>query len=87
MKETFVLGVTGVIGSGKSTACRILSEQLGFYWIEADAIVHELYKVGEPGYKKIREYFGDPFVGKYGVNRGRLRRFALQNPQKLWILQ
>lgn len=86
MNETFVLGVTGVIGSGKSTVCRMLSEQFGFYWIEADAVVHDLYRIGQPGYQKIKEYFGEVFVGKYGVNRGRLRRFVLKSPQKLWIL-
>jgi dephospho-CoA kinase len=84
--NTFIVGVTGVIGSGKSMLCNFLAEQYGFHWIHADAITHELYKPEQPGYRKIKEYFGDQFVGKRGVHRGRLRRFILKSPQKLWIL-
>ena len=39
----FVLGVTGGVGSGKSTVARIL-EQRGAHVLDADAIVHELYR-------------------------------------------
>ncbi|MBI2638444.1 dephospho-CoA kinase [Candidatus Peregrinibacteria bacterium] len=81
-----IIGVTGVIGSGKSAVCRILEEKFGFYWIDADKVVHELYLPGRPGYQKIKDYFGAQFVGKKGVHRGRLRRFLLKTPQKLWIL-
>ncbi len=81
-----IIGVTGVIGSGKSTVCRILEKKFGFHWIDADKVVHELYQPGRPGYQKIKDYFGVQFVGKKGVHRGRLRRFILKTPQKLWIL-
>lgn len=84
--KSFIIGVTGVIGSGKSTLCKFLADNYGFYWIHADAITHELYKPGAAGYRKIKEYFGNQFAGKHGVNRGRLRRFILKSPQKLWIL-
>lgn len=82
----FVLGVTGVIGSGKSTLCKFLQDKYGFYWIEADKIVRELYKADQPGYKKIREYFGEQFVGQKEVYRGKLRRLVLKNQHKFWIL-
>lgn len=85
-RDTFIVGVTGVIGSGKSMLCKFLAEKYGFHWIHADAITHELYKPEQSGYRKIKEYFGDQFVGKVGVHRGRLRRFILKSPQKLWIL-
>lgn len=81
-----IIGVTGVIGSGKSTVCRYLQEHCGFHWINADEITHDLYKIGQPGYKKIREYFGQQFVGLREVHRGRLRRLVLKSQQKLWIL-
>jgi dephospho-CoA kinase len=85
-KKSFIIGVTGVIGAGKSKVCRFLQRKYGFYWIDADAIVHELYRAGMPGYRRIKEYFGDFFAGKKEVNRGRLRKFILKSPQKLWIL-
>lgn len=85
-KFPFILGVAGVIGSGKSTLCKFLQDKYGFYWIEADEIVHELYKAGQPGYKKIKGYFGEQFVDPREVYRGRLRRLVLKNQHKFWIL-
>lgn len=81
-----VVGVTGVIGSGKSTFCRFLKSKFGFKYIDADKIVHSLYKVGKPGYKKIEKYFGSRFVGKSGVDRESLRKFLLKNPQKFRLI-
>lgn len=86
MQPSFILGVTGVIGSGKSTLCKFLQEHHGFHWISADTVVHDLYRAGEPGYRKIKEYFGEQFVGQDQVHRGRLRRLVLHKPEKLWIL-
>lgn len=86
MKKTFILGVTGFIGSGKSTLCRFLHEKYGFNWINADSLVHELYGFGMPGYKKIKKYFGDNFVGKTGVKREILRDFVSKNPKKILLL-
>lgn len=84
--KPFILGVTGVIGSGKSTVCRFLNEKFGFHFIEADQITRELYQFGQPGYKKIKDYFGDQFVGAKEVHRGRLRLLVTKSPQKIWIL-
>lgn len=81
-----VIGVTGVMGSGKSLLCRFLRDEYGFHWIETDKIVHELYQVGHLGYQKIKEYFGSQFVGPKEVYRGRLRQFIMKSSQKLWIL-
>ena len=84
--KPWVLGVTGAAGAGKSTFCHFLEKECGFVWISAVDIVHELYKPGQGGYKRIKEYFGSQFVGKFGVHRGRLRRFVLKTPEKIWIL-
>ena len=86
MSKPFVLGVTGVIASGKSTVCELLKVLYGFEVIDADAIVHELYKAGGSGYEKIRERFGEQFVNESEVLRGRLRQLVFKNHQKLWIL-
>ncbi|MBI5413348.1 dephospho-CoA kinase [Candidatus Peregrinibacteria bacterium] len=84
--KPLVLGVTGVVASGKSVFCEFLEEQLGFNWINADKLVHELYLAGNEGYKKIKEYFGGKFVGEKEVNRTLLREFVLKNPEKLRTL-
>ena len=44
---TRILGLTGGIGTGKSTVARLLAA-LGARVIDADAIVHELQATGMP---------------------------------------
>lgn len=84
--KIFILGVTGVTGSGKSEFCRFLRRQFGFYWIPADKIVHNLYFAGKEGYKRIKKHFGEKFIGKKCVDRNKLREFILKNPAKLKLL-
>ncbi|MFP6563618.1 MAG: dephospho-CoA kinase [Myxococcota bacterium] len=62
---TTVLGLTGGIGSGKSTVSRLLADR-GAVVIDADAIVHELQRAGEPVFEAIVEHFGDEVVGPDG---------------------
>jgi dephospho-CoA kinase len=54
---TCIVGLTGGIGSGKSTVTRILAE-LGATTIDADAIVHELQAPGQPMLKALADAFG-----------------------------
>lgn len=86
MKKAFILGVTGVIGSGKTTFCRFLKKFFGFYYIDADSVVHSLYWAGRPGYRKIKDCFGNYFVGRQSIHRGRLRKFLLAHPSKFWTI-
>lgn len=58
---TFVLGLSGGIGSGKSTVTRILAE-LGATTIDADAIVHELQAPGQPMLAEIAAAFGEAVI-------------------------
>lgn len=84
--RTFTVGVTGVIASGKSVFCKFLKEKFGFHWINADKLVHELYKAGNAGYLMIKKHFGKRFVRKKEVNRVLLRKFVFKNPEKLRTL-
>ncbi|TMA36605.1 MAG: dephospho-CoA kinase [Deltaproteobacteria bacterium] len=52
-----VIGLTGGVGSGKSTVARMLRE-LGATVIDADAIVHELQAPGMPMVAELAEAFG-----------------------------
>ena len=52
-----MIGLTGGVGSGKSTVARMLRE-LGATVIDADAIVHELQAPGMPMVAELAEAFG-----------------------------
>ena len=52
-----VIGITGGIGSGKSTAAEYLLDQ-GFVSIDADQIGRDLTAEGQPLLEKIEEQFG-----------------------------
>lgn len=74
-----IFGICGKIASGKSEVMKILKKE-GFYCIDADKIVHDLYKSGAVGAKKIAAYFGKKFLNKDGsVNRSKLRQEVLNN--------
>ncbi len=63
--KTFVLGVTGAFGSGKSTAARWLCGTNGLL-IDADAIGHALLEPGSPAYAKVVAAFGTADRGRLG---------------------
>ena len=50
----FIIGLTGGISSGKSTAAKILKE-LGLKIIDLDQITHDIMKIGELGYIEIKK--------------------------------
>jgi len=84
----YIVGVSGYLGSGKSTALSFLSKH-GFFCIDADKIVHELYEPGKDGWRKIKDFFGEEFLikGEGGVNRLKLGRAVFNNAPKLRILE
>ena len=69
---TIVVGLSGGIGSGKSTVSKML-EKLGATLIDADAIVHEVQSPGTPVLQEIAAEFGPGVID----DRGALDREAL----------
>lgn len=70
------VGLTGGLGSGKSTVASILRE-LGAQLIEADALGRELMQPGQPVYAEIVRAFGPQVVAADGrLNRPRLAQLA-----------
>ena len=63
---TVVIGLTGGIGSGKSTVARVLREQ-GATVIDADAIVHELQEPGMPMVAELARAFGPGILDASGA--------------------
>lgn len=63
---TFILGLSGGIGSGKSTVTRIL-EELGAVTIDADAIVHAQQAPGQPMLAELARAFGPSVLAADGA--------------------
>jgi dephospho-CoA kinase len=73
------VGLTGGLGSGKSTVAAILRE-LGAEVIEADALGRALMEPGQPVYAEIVRAFGPGVVGSDGrLNRAQLAELAFQD--------
>jgi dephospho-CoA kinase len=87
-KNKIIIGITGYLGSGKSTVLKHFGEK-GFFAVDADKVVHELYEPGKDGWRKIKDFFGEEYLykGKGRVNRPKLRKVVFNNTAKLKILE
>ncbi|HEX5365358.1 MAG TPA: dephospho-CoA kinase [Acidimicrobiales bacterium] len=78
-----VIGLTGGIGSGKSTVSALLAER-GAVVVDADAIVHELQAPGTPVFAAMVERFGPDVVAADGtLDRAAVADVAFADPQAL----
>src|SRR5262249_10180772 len=74
------IGLTGGIGSGKSTVAAILAE-LGARVIDADRIGHEGYRPGSPGFAAVVDAFGPAVVDADGtIDRSALGAIVFADP-------
>ena len=77
---TLRIGLTGGIGSGKSTVGALLGK-LGACVIDTDAIARQLTDRGGAGIDPIRASFGDDFIDASGaLDRSRMRELAFSDP-------
>jgi dephospho-CoA kinase len=73
------VGLTGGLGSGKSTVAAMLRER-GAQVVESDALGRALMEPGQPVFAAIVERFGPDVVGPDGrLNRARLADFAFRH--------
>lgn len=76
----FCVGLTGGIGSGKSTAAQLFGD-LGAAVVDTDAISHELTRTGGAAIGAIREAFGDGHIAADGsLDRARMRERVFGDP-------
>jgi len=72
-------GLTGGLGSGKSTVAAILREH-GLHVLEADAIARAMMQPGQDVFRRIVEWFGPSVVLPDGsLDRGRLASLAFDH--------
>jgi len=65
MAKPVVIGLTGGIGSGKSTVSSMLAE-LGARVIDADKVGHDVYRPGSEGFRRVVGSFGPGVVAPDG---------------------
>ena len=81
------IGLTGGIGSGKSTLGRLLQER-GFPIINADDISHALTAPQGAAIEPIQQCFGPDFITSEGaLDRARMRQLVFNDPSAKQALQ
>ena len=87
-KTTYVIGLTGGIGSGKSTIANLFGE-LGVPIIDADVVARQVVEKGSPLLAQIAEHFGTEILTPTGeLDRAQLRQRVFQDEtEKNWLNQ
>ena len=81
-----IIGVTGGIGSGKSTVSSTLRD-LGAAVVDADVISRSVTVSGGRAYEELVEYFGSEIVSESGeIDRAKLASIAFNDKVKLHAL-
>ena len=81
------LGLSGGIGSGKSTVSKILSD-LGAVVIDADVIAREVLQPGTSGHESAIKAFGSGILDSDGsIDRKILAKLVFENPAELAKLE
>jgi dephospho-CoA kinase len=83
----FVVGLTGGIGSGKSTFAALLTEQ-GAKLIDADLLGREALQPGRPAWHSVVDQFGDEVLAPHSmtIDRKRLAEIVFADRDKLAAL-
>ena len=81
-----IVGLTGGIGSGKSTVTRLFGEH-GVHWVDADDVAREVVEPGTPALERISEHFGKTILTSEGaLDRAQLRTIVFQEPEeRVWL--
>jgi dephospho-CoA kinase len=78
-----IIGLTGGIGSGKSTVASILKE-LGAIIIDSDKVGHEVLNPSTPGWYEVIETFGQDILTQQGsIDRQKLAQIVFNDTEAL----
>lgn len=79
-----IIGITGGIGTGKSTVLSLLKQEYHAYIVEADKLAHELMLPGEAVYHRITDIFGTDILNIDGtIDRNRLGAIVFKDADSL----
>ena len=85
---TFVIGVTGGIGSGKTTVCNLFHELFAIPVIDADIIAKDVVKKNQPALQAIVAEFGEDILTHSGeLDRPKVKKLVFSHPAKRKVLE
>jgi dephospho-CoA kinase len=74
-----LIGLTGGVGSGKSTVAEMMRE-LGATVVDADEATHAVYEPGSPGFDAVVREFGEGIVANGLIDRAGLGAIVFNDP-------
>lgn len=83
---SLIIGLTGGIGSGKSTVANEFKE-FGIQVVDADKVAREIVEPGKAALNEISSYFGSEVINSNGaLDRSKLRTIVFQSEsKKKWL--
>lgn len=83
-KKVKVIGITGQVGSGKSTVAQVMRDEFGAYLLNTDQIAHDLMAKGGISYELIVSHFGCRILDEaQEIDRKVLGQIVFENPREL----
>ncbi len=82
----FVIGITGSLGSGKSTVARMFAEY-GAIVLDADCIAHNKLKKGEKSFQKVIKTFGKQILTGENIDHRKLAHIVFNDYKQLKKLE
>jgi dephospho-CoA kinase len=77
-----VIGLTGGVGTGKSTSARLLQQRL-IPVVDTDQLARQVVALGEPALQEVAAAFGPGVIGAEGrLRRDELARIVFADPAK-----
>ncbi|MFZ8763937.1 dephospho-CoA kinase [Enterococcus diestrammenae] len=81
-KNSFILGVTGSIATGKSTVVEVFLEQ-GIPVVDGDIVARQIMEPGQPALAQVAKTFGQKVLqSDGGLNRQALGEIVFSHPEK-----
>jgi dephospho-CoA kinase len=85
--SAYLIGLTGQIGSGKTTVRRIL-EELGATVLDADEVTRDVMRPGQPAFAAVHGEFGREVLAEDGtIDRAKLGQLVFADPRALGRLE
>jgi dephospho-CoA kinase len=80
MRNSLAIGITGILGSGKTTVAKIL-KKMGFKVVSCDEIVHKLLDKKNI-IKKFGEILGNEVIKNNKIDKEKVREIIFNNSEK-----